>query len=146
MTELQTYLNLLPADKIDAVKKMRTAILANLPKGFEEVVGKNGFDFVIPHSIYPSGYHCNPKQPLPFISVRCQKNSITLHHLGFYAMQDLSNWFLKEYSKNNQSKLEMGKGCIKFKKPELIPYGLIEKLSKKITVAEWIRVYETVIK
>lgn len=146
MANLQAYWNQLPPDRVAAVKKLRKTILTNLPKGFEEIIGTHGIDFVVPHSVYPSGYHCNPKQPLPFISIRSQKNSITLHHLGFYAMKELSNWFLAEYSKNNQPKLDMGKGCIKFKKPEHIPYPLIEELLKKITVKDWIRIYETVIK
>jgi hypothetical protein len=146
MSILQNYLNLLPREKVDAVKKLRKTILSNLPNGFEEIIGTNGIDFVVPHSIYKPGYHCNPKQPLPFISIKSQKNGITIHHLGFYAIQDLSIWFLNEYTKHNKSKLEMGKGCIKFKKLEEIPYSLIEELSKKITVKEWINIYENVIR
>ena len=98
--------------------------------------------YVVPHSIYPKGYHCNPKQELPFINIASQKNFISLHHLGLYANNSLLEWFVSEYPKHSTYKLDMGKGCVRFKKMEAIPFELIEQLVSKITVTEWILFYE----
>jgi hypothetical protein len=102
--------------------------------------------FVVPHSIYPNGYHCNPKLPLPFINYASQKNYIALYHMGIYAKSDLLNWFIKEYPNHCKTKLDMGKCCIRFKKLEHIPYALIGELVSKMTVEEWISLYEKNIK
>ena len=142
MYDFQKYLDQLPAEREEAVQLLRKTFSNNLPKGFAELISEKSLDYVVPHSIYPDGYHCNPKQALPFISIVSQKNLLTIHHLGFYASQELSNWFRNEYSKHNQSKLDMGKGCVKFKKMEHIPYDLIGELSRKITVEDWIKNYE----
>jgi hypothetical protein len=139
----QNYLEHIPADRKEAVKKLRNILIANLPQGFEEVISEKSIDYVVPHTVYPKGYHCNPKQPLPFISIVSQKNTLTIHHLGFYASQDLTDWFLKEFAKQNSSKLEMGKGCLKFKKMEQIPFELMGELAKKITTTHWIDTYES---
>ena len=142
----QNYLDILPADRVEAIKKLRAIFLENLPKGFEEIITEKSIDYVVPHSLYPSGYHCNPKQPLAFISIVSQKNVLTMHHLGFYASQKLSDWFKNEYPNHIQSKLDMGKGCVKFKKMEQIPFNLIGELLRKITVEDWIKTYESAFK
>lgn len=143
---LQNFLALIPAERTDAVKKMRDIILKNLPQGFMEIVSPRGIEYAVPHVIYPAGYHCNPKLPVPFINIVSQKNTLTIHHMGLYASPELSDWFVKEYSKLFPVKLDMGKGCIKFKKMEQIPFELVGKLAKKITVDEWIDTYDTKIK
>jgi hypothetical protein len=97
---------------------------------------------VVPHSLYPAGYHCNPEQPLPFISIASQKNFIALYHMGIYADKKLLEWFTKEYPKHSQTKLDMGKSCIRFKKPEQIPFQLIGELVSKMTPKDWIATYE----
>ena len=125
--------------------KLRTVIRENLPKGFKEVMD-GMLHYVVPHSIYPDGYHCNPKQPLPFISLASQKNFIALYHMGIYSDNKLLNWFTKEYPSHSKSKLDMGKSCIRFKKVNDIPYDLIGELVSKITVDEWIFFYEKAIK
>ena len=102
--------------------------------------------YVIPHAIYPGGYHCDPKLPLPFINIASQKNYVALYHMGIYADKKLLDWFVSEYPKHCKTKLDMGKGCIRFKKPELIPYDLIAKLTSKISSEEWIKICETNIK
>ena len=102
--------------------------------------------YCVPHSKYPAGYHCNPTQPLPFVSVASQKNFIALYHMGVYSMPELLKWFTDEFPKHSKKKLDMGKSCIRFKKPDEIPYELIGQLMKKITPDKWIEVYESILK
>lgn len=141
-TTINEYIASLPKERQTAITKLRKIIKANLPKGFEEVMSYGMIGFVVPHSIYPSGYHCNPKLPLPFINIGSQKNYIVLHHMGVYASKELLDWFVAEYEKV-PSKLDMGKGCIRFKKPEEIPFELIGELVKKVTVTQWIDMMES---
>lgn len=136
------YVKKVPADKQEAIKKLREVILKNLPKGFEETVGYGMMGYVVPHSIFPKGYHCDPKQPLPFAGLAAQKNFVAFYHMGMYAMPDLLKWFVDEYPKHTDAKLDMGKSCVRFKKPEKIPYKLIGELMKKIPVKQWITIYE----
>ena len=138
----EEYINSLPEDRKETVKKLRNSVLEHLPTGFEEKMCYGMLGYVVPHSIYPSGYHCDAKQPLPFINIASQKNFIVIHHLGLYANKELLDWFLSEYPKHSTHKLDMGKGCVRFKKPEAIPYELIEQLVSKIEVSDWISCYE----
>jgi hypothetical protein len=140
------YLEEIPEERKVAFLKLRNSILDNLPKGFEEEISYGMLGYVVPHSIYPNGYHCNPKLPLPFINIGSQKNFIAMHHLGIYANPELLDWFTNEYPKHSTQKLDMGKGCIRFKKMEHIPFDLIAELAGKLTVEEWIECYETQIK
>lgn len=140
------YLNELPEERKDAFIKLRNSILNNLPKGFEEQMSYGMLGYVVPHSIYPNGYHCNPKLPLPFINIASQKNFIALYHMGIYANLELLEWFTAEYPKHSSLKLDMGKGCIRFKKPDQIPFDLIAELAAKISVEDWIECYETQLK
>jgi uncharacterized protein YdhG (YjbR/CyaY superfamily) len=100
----------------------------------------------VPHSVYPSGYHCDPKLPLPFVSIASQKNFIAVYHMGLYSDPKLLEWFMKEYAKHIATKPDMGKGCIRFKKPDQIPMELIGKLVSKMTPQDWIKVYESGLK
>ena len=140
------YINGLPPDRKEVMTRLRETILKNLPAGFEETMAYGMLGYVVPHSKYPAGYHCDPKQPLPFVNIASQKNFIALYHMGMYAMPDVLKWFHMEYPKHVSSKLDMGKSCLRFKKPELIPYKLIGELIKKIPVKKWIEVYETNLK
>ena len=145
-TTIDQYLKELPEERIDVVSKLREIINQNLPSGFEEIMNYGMPAFVVPHSIYPNGYHCNPKLPLPFINYASQKNYIALYHMGIYAQSDLLNWFIKEYPNHCKTKLDMGKYCIRFKKLEHIPYALIGEFVSKMTMEEWISLYEKNIK
>jgi len=136
------YISELPEDRKEAMSKLRGEILKNLPKGFEERMGYGMLCYVIPHSIYPEGYHCTPELPLPFASVASQKNFIAFYHMGIYADPALLEWFVAEYPKHTDAKLDMGKSCIRFKKPEKIPFKLFGELMKKISVKQWIEMYE----
>ena len=140
------YLNELAEERKTAFLKLRESILNAIPKGFEEQMSYGMLGYVVPHSIYPNGYHCNPKLPLPFISIGSQKNFIVMHHLGIYADPKLLEWFMAEYPKHNNHKPDMGKGCIRFKKIDQIPFDLIAELAGKMSVKDWIESYEAQIK
>lgn len=132
----------LPADREQAIRKLRNVIVENLPEGFEETMSNGMVAFVVPHSMYPAGYHCNPKLPLPFLSIASQKNFIAVYHMGIYADPELLQWFQEEYPKHSKSKLDMGKSCIRLKKPEQIPFSLIGELATKMSPQDWIKLYE----
>ena len=142
----EEYISQIPKERQEAFKKLRKTIKDNIPKGFEEVIGYGMPGFVVPHSIYPDGYHCDPKTPLPFVSIASQKNFIALYHSGIYADPALQSWFTSEYPKYVKTKLDMGKSCVRFKKVDQIPYELIAELMTKITVDDWIDTYEKNIK
>jgi hypothetical protein len=139
---VEAYLKGLREDERTAISKARQVILDNLPKGFEEVMSYGMIGYVVPHSKYPAGYHVNPRLPLPFMHLGAQKNGIAVYHMVIYAMPDLLQWFQKEYAKTVPTKLDMGKSCIRFKKLDTIPFDLIGKLVKKISVKKWIEAYE----
>ena len=141
-TTVEQYLKELPADRQEGMTKLRKGILKNLPKGFKEEMNYGNIGYVIPHSIYPAGYHCDPKLPLPFMGIASQKNSINFYHMGIYADPKLLKWFTDEYAKTGLGKLDMGKSCMRFKKSENIPFALIGELCSKVTVEKWIEVYE----
>ncbi len=145
-TTVDQYLKELPEERKPVMSKLRQTILDNIPQGFEEQMSYGMMGYVIPHAIFPAGYHCKPELPLPFINVASQKNFIALYHMGIYANPDLMNWFVKEYPKHCKRKLDMGKSCIRFKKMEEIPYELIAELVKKMSVKEWIDIYEKTFK
>ena len=142
----QEYLSNLPEDRKEVMQKLRNSIIKNIPQGFEEVMSYGMLGFVVPHSIYPDGYHCDPKLPLPFMNLASQKNFIALYHMGIYANEQLYNWFVTEYPKHCKTKLDMGKSCIRFKKMDDIPFELISELAGKVSVTDWIKTYETAFK
>lgn len=137
------YLNSLPEDRKLYIEKFRNSIQKNLPKGFEEGMSYGMLSYHVPHSIYPNGYHCKPIDPLPFIALASQKNSINFYHMGIYANKELYDWFVSEFPKHSNRKLDMGKSCIRFKNFDAIPYDLIGELVSKISVEEWITTYES---
>src|SRR5690242_3494138 len=141
-TTVNEYVDGLPEDRKMAVSELRKVILKNLPKGFKEEINYGMIGYVVPHSLYAPGYHCNPKLPLPFMNIASQKNFISLYHMGIYANPELMKWFTEEFAKRSRAILDMGKSCIRFKKPESIPYELIGELAAKMSVREWIELYE----
>ncbi len=145
-TTPKAYLAEVDEEKKEFFAQLRETVVANIPKGFSEEMSYGMIGYVVPHSAYPAGYHCNSKLPLPFVSIAAQKNSLTLYHMGIYANPKLLEWFTAEYVKQCKTKLDMGKGCIRFKKPEDIPYKLIGELMTKISVKDWIAVYESHLK
>lgn len=146
ITSPEDYIHQVPEERQDALKKLRRVINDNLPKGFEEGLIYKMIGYYVPHSVYPDGYHCDPKTPLPFMSFASQKNSVNLYHSGIYAKKELHDWFVSEFPKHSKRKLDMGKSCIRFKHVDDIPFDLIGELTRKMTSEEWINTYESVIK
>jgi hypothetical protein len=136
----------LPEDRAEPFNKLHDVIVNNLPKGFEAGISYGGLGYIIPHSIYPAGYHCKPIEPLPFAGLASQKNSINFYHMGIYSKPELYNWFVAEFPKHTKQKLDMGKSCIRFKKMDDIPYELIGELMTKMSMEEWISIYENNLK
>lgn len=142
----EEYIAQVPEERQAILQKLHNTIKDNLPKGFETGMNYKMIGYYVPHSIYPDGYHCDTSLPLPFMNIASQKNSINLYHMGIYAKPDLLNWFVAEYPKHCKRKLDMGKSCIRFKKIEEIPMELIAELCTKMSVEEWINIYESAIK
>ncbi|MBM3447957.1 MAG: DUF1801 domain-containing protein [Bacteroidetes bacterium] len=142
MSTIQDYLNQVDPLKKEAFLQLRSTIQKNIPAGFHEELSYGMIGYVVPHAIYPKGYHCSPHLPLPFVSIAAQKNFIALYHMGIYAQPELLNWFVQEYPKHVSAKLDMGKSCIRFKKIDNIPFQLIAELMKKMSVQDWINCYE----
>ncbi len=140
------YISQLPEERQEVLSKLREVINKNLPKGFEETMSYGMIGYVVPHATYPGGYHCDPKLPLPFMNIASQKNFVAVYHSGVYAQKELLDWFVAEYPNYSKRKLDMGKSCIRFKKMDDIPYDLIGKLATKLTVDQWIDIYETNVK
>ena len=142
----EAYIADLPEDRKQSMTELRKTINKNLPKGFKEVMSYGMIGYVVPHSLYPDGYHCDPKLPLPFMYIASQKNFVSVYHMGIYGDTKLLKWFSEEYSKQCKSKLDIGKSCIRFRKTDQIPYKLIGELSSKITPKAWIAIYESRLK
>lgn len=146
-TSPEQYIAELPEDRKPIIEKLRNIILENLPDGFQEQMNYGMLGYVVPHSVYPNGYHCNSELPLPFINLASQKAHIGFYHMGIYADKALLNWFTSEYEKTNiKVKLNMGKSCIRFKKEAHIPFELLGKLVAKVSPEQWIATYEKEVK
>ncbi len=137
-----SYIASLPEDRQQAMNQLRKLFKKNLPKGFEETINYGMIGYVVPHKLYPNGYHCDPKLPLPFLSMASQKNAISIYHMGLYMDAQLYQWFTSEYPKYSKTKLDMGKSCIRFKKPDQIPFELLGELASKMSPQQWIELYE----
>ena len=141
-TDIEAYFDGLPIERKAPMQALYKTITDHLPKGFEPTMQYGMISFVVPHSIYPDGYHCKPTDALPFLSIASQKNFIALYHMGLYMDKTIFDWFVAEYPKHSKSKLDMGKSCIRFKKPDTIPFELIGELMQKMTMQEYIATYE----
>jgi uncharacterized protein YdhG (YjbR/CyaY superfamily) len=138
------YIAQLPEERQVVITKLRKVILDNLPEGFEEQMSYGMIGYVVPHARYPAGYHCDPKLPLPFMNIASQKNHVGFYHMGVYSTPPLMEWFVSEYPNHAKRKLDMGKSCIRFKKMDDIPYELLGVLTSKLSVEDWIDIYEKV--
>ncbi len=130
-------------DKKSAITRLRSVIKQSIPEGFQEGIQYNMVGYFVPHELYPAGYHCDPKIPLPFMSIAAQKNFVAIYHMGIYSDPALLEWFVAEHAKRSTGKLDMGKSCIRYKKAEAIPYDLIGELASKVTPEDWINRYES---
>ena len=140
------YISKLPEERQVAVSKLRKLINKSLPEGYEETMSYGMLGWVVPHSKYPEGYHCDPQLPLPFLSMASQKNFIALYHMGIYAEPKLLEWFVEQYPNHCKRKLDMGKSCIRFKKMDDIPFKLLGELFTKLSPDQWISIYEDRVK
>jgi hypothetical protein len=145
-TTPEQYLSELQEDRRIVMEKLRSVASKKLPKGFNEVMSYGMLGYVVPHEIYPNGYHCTPELPLPFFNIASQKNSINIYHMALYGDKQLYDWFVTEYPKHCKSKLDMGKSCVRFKKLDDIPFDLIGELLSRVTVEDWIKMYEKMLK
>jgi len=145
-TSVEDYISQIPEERQEAFKKLFDTIKENLPEGFKTDLSNGMIGWNVPLEIFPAGYHCTPGSPLPFMALASQKNFVALYHMGIYAKPELLDWFVAEFPKYSKRKLDMGKSCIRFKKIDEIPFELIAELSKKMTVKEWIEIYENNIK
>jgi hypothetical protein len=141
-TTVKEFIDSLPDDRKEPVNELRNAINKNIPKGFKESVAYNSIAWSVPHSAYPAGYHCDPSKPLMLMCLSSTKGHIALHHMGLYGSPALLEWFTTEWRKHSSKKLDMGKGCIRFKKPEDVPIKLIGELATKLTPQQWVEHYE----
>lgn len=141
-TSFEDYISQIPEERQESFKKLCSVIGENLPKGFQEGCSYGMIGWDVPLETYPAGYHCTPGSPLPFLGLASQKNFVALYHMGIYADEKLLTWFQEEYPKHSKRKLDMGKSCIRFKNMNDIPFDLIAELSKKMTVQNWIDLYE----
>jgi hypothetical protein len=136
----------IPSERAEHFNQLHDVIVKNLPNGFEAGISYGGLGYVIPHTLYPAGYHCKPIEPLPFAGISSQKNSINFYHMGMYSDPLLYEWFVTEYPKHSKKKLDMGKSCVRFKNPDEIPFNLIGELMRKMSAQEWINLYESKLK
>ena len=146
VTSVDQYIKELAPDRQAAIMQLRKEILKTLPKGFKEEMSYGMIGYVVPHSLYPKGYHCAPELPLPFMNIASQKNFIAIYNMAVYSDKKLLDWFTNEFAKASTTKLDMGKSCIRFKKMDSIPFKLIGELAGKVTVEGWIQRYEEVFK
>ena len=135
------YLATVPAERRAAVERLRRVLGQHLPRGFEETVGYGMLAWVVPHRIFPAGYHCDPKLPLPFINLASQKQYLSFYHMGLYD-PGLLAWLKAEWLKHIDVRLDMGKCCVCMKDPEKIPFELFGELAEKISPTQWVKHYQ----
>jgi hypothetical protein len=139
---VEEYIQSIESERKDSFVKLYETVKCAVDISLETGMLYAMPSFFVPHSLYPAGYHCNSKLPLPFISIAAQKNFLALYHMGMYAKPELLDWFTAEYLKQTSRKPDMGKSCIRFKKKDKIPFELIAELCAKISTTEWIKIYE----
>lgn len=137
------YIQAVDAERRAAFLKLREVVSTHIPTDFQEEMSYGMIGYVVPHTLYPAGYHCDPQLPLPFVSIAAQKNFIALYHMGMYASPELLNWWVSEFPKHSKHKLDMGKSCIRFKNVSEIPFDLVAQLMQKMTADQWIDLYKT---
>ena len=141
---VEDYLQSLPEDRQSALQQVRKTILKNLPKGFEEGPLYGMIGYYVPHSVYPAGYHCDPKLPLPIMVLGSKKNYMTLHLMSIYGNEKMRSWFEDEYKKSGK-KLNMGAACIQFKRAEDLAMDVIGKAVARVSAEDYIKAMESAV-
>ncbi len=144
-TSVNQYLADLPSDRRDAIDVVRAVILKNLSKGYEEGMQYGMIGYYVPHSVYPAGYHCDPKQPLPFAALASQKNYMSIYLMCIYGDPEHEAWFRAAWARTGK-KLNMGKSCVRFKKIDDIPLKVIGEAIRRVPAKKFIEHYESIIK
>ena len=151
-TTPEAYLASLPDERRATVVAVRDVILANLDPAYTETMAYGMLGYSLPHSVYPAGYHCNPKQPLPFAGLASQKNYISLYLMGLYIGAEGSEettdtqWFREAWAASGKKKLDMGKACVRFKKLDDIPLDVIGEAIRRVPAQRYIALYEQALK
>ena len=138
----EEYMMQLPPDRREIMEKLRAKVHEHLPAGLEERMLYGMICYVIPHSLYPKGYHVDPKLPVTMMAIASQKNHIALYHMGLYTFPDVYLWFMEAYEKDIGKKPDVGKSCIRVRPAANIPFDLLGQLCGKVTVEDYLRVYE----
>jgi uncharacterized protein YdhG (YjbR/CyaY superfamily) len=141
-SEVQKYLDQLPADRREALSRVRDAVRARLPKGYEEGIQMGMIGYYVPHSIHPAGYHANPKQPLPLLCLASQKNHMAIYMMAVNVEPALSEWFRNAWVGAGH-KLDMGKGCVRFKRLDQVPLEVVTEVVARMPVERLIEAYAT---
>lgn len=138
---VEEYLNELSPDRREAIEAVRNEVLKNLPAGYEEGMTYGMIGYYVPHSIYPAGYHCDPKQPLPFVNIASQKNHMAVYMFCAYTDPETKAEFIRAYEATGK-KMDMGGSCVRFKKLSDLPLELIGETIAKVPVEQMIANYE----
>jgi hypothetical protein len=144
-TTVAEYLSSLPEDRRRAIEAVRKVILQNLDKDYEEGMQYGMIGYYVPHRVYPAGYHCDPKQPLPFAALGSQKNYMSVYLMCVYGESKLAQWFREAWAKTGK-KLDMGKSCVRFKKPEDLALEVIGEAIKRVPAKAYIEHCEKALK
>jgi len=139
---VKEYLESLPEERRKAITKVRAAVNKGLPKGYKEGIQYGMIGWHVPHSIFPKGYHCDPKQGVPFAGLANQKNYMSLYLMCIYGDEGHKKWFETEWRKTGR-KLDMGKGCVRFKSIEDVPLDLVTEAVARVPVEKFLAHYET---
>lgn len=140
-TTVAAYLRELPADRRKTISAVRSVILENLSEGFEEGMQYGMLGYFVPHRLYPKGYHTNPKDPLPFVSLASQKNGCSLYLFGLYPQPAALKRFEKAWAKTGK-KLDMGKSCVRFKTVDDLALEVVATAISEVTVDAHVHAYE----
>jgi hypothetical protein len=141
-TTVEQYLAELPDDRRQALQAVRRAILDNLPPGYEEGMQYGMIGYYVPHSVYPAGYHCDPKQPLPFAALASQKNHMSVYLMCVYGDTEHEAWFREAWLKTGK-KLNMGKSCVRFRKIEDVPLEVVGESIRRVSTEKLIEFYDS---
>lgn len=141
---VEEYLASLPEDRRTAISAVRQVILENLPKGYEEGMQYGLIGYFVPHSLYPKGYHCDPKQPLNYAGLGSQKNHMALYLMCAYGDTEIDAWFRDAYAKSGK-KLDMGKACVRFKKLDDLPLDVVGKVIAMVPPEKYIARVESIL-
>lgn len=141
---VKEYLDSLPEDRRKALSKVRAAVNKGLPKGYQEGIQYGMIGWFVPHTLFPAGYHCDPKQPVPFAGLASQKNHMSLYLMCIYGDEGHRKWFERAW-KDAGKKLDMGKGCVRFKRVEDVPLDVVTEAVSRVPVKDFLAHYEAMV-